>query len=599
MSLVMMSMCTTGPRRAAVQAWSTPLLGRKQTGVVLTRLWTSTSTTTDAASTTSTTAILGTPATSFDDGQRPFQITTPIYYVNDKPHIGHAYTSVACDVLARFMRLSGRQVFFLSGTDEHGQKVQQSAETKGVSPQAFVDEVSTNFVDLLDLLQISNDDFVRTTQVQHQAAVQHLWQTLVEKDQIYLGQYEGWYSVRDECFYTESELVDGKAPTGADVEWVAKEESYFFKLSEYEDKLLEFYDQNPEFMAPVARTNEVKAFVSGGLRDLSVSRTSFSWGVPVPETKLSAQAQEDHVMYVWIDALTNYLSALGYPGKSRDGNNGDESTATSNYDTFWPAALHVVGKDILRFHAVYWPALLMAADLPLPKRLFAHGWWTKDGQKISKSLGNVIDPVDLVEKYGVDQTRFFLMADVGFGNDGDYSDRNMVLRVNSNLANELGNLCQRTLSMVFKNCNKAVPEIVGEFTDEDKAVLAAARGLREQAAPHIAKQAIHRYVQVMIDMISETNKYIDEQAPWSLRKTDPARADTVLYVILEVLRHVAILYQPVIPTSANMILDQLTVPADERTFAHLTDEYQVKPGTPIAKPQGIFPRLELPEEVVA
>jgi len=296
------------------------------------------------------------------------------------------------------MRLSGRQVFFLSGTDEHGQKVQQSAETKGVSPQAFVDEVSTNFVDLLDLLQISNDDFVRTTQVQHQAAVQHLWQTLVEKDQIYLGQYEGWYSVRDECFYTESELVDGKAPTGADVEWVAKEESYFFKLSEYEDKLLEFYDQNPEFMAPVARTNEVKAFVSGGLRDLSVSRTSFSWGVPVPETKLSAQAQEDHVMYVWIDALTNYLSALGYPGKSRDGNNGDESTATSNYDTFWPAALHVVGKDILRFHAVYWPALLMAADLPLPKRLFAHGWWTKDGQKISKSLGNVIDPVDLVEK---------------------------------------------------------------------------------------------------------------------------------------------------------------------------------------------------------
>lgn len=287
----------------------------------------------------------------------------------------------ACDVMARFMRLSGRDVFFLSGTDEHGQKVEQSAEKKGMEPQDFVDEVSVNFRELLDLLNISNDAFIRTTDEAHKASVQHLWNVMVDKGHIYLGNYEGWYSVRDECFYNESELVDGKAPTGADVEWVAKEESYFFKLSHFEDKLLQFYEENPGFIAPESRRNEVISFVKGGLRDLSISRTSFKWGVPVPN-------DDDHVMYVWIDALTNYISALGYP------NTDDQS----NYSKFWPGAIHVVGKDILRFHAVYWPAMLMAAELPLPKRLFAHGWWTKDGQKISKSLGNVIDPVELCEK---------------------------------------------------------------------------------------------------------------------------------------------------------------------------------------------------------
>ena len=348
----------------------------------------STTTRLSSSTTSSTNNIIGTPATSFDDGQRPFQITTPIYYVNDKPHIGHAYTSIACDVLARFMRLSGRDVFFLSGTDEHGQKVEQSAANRQQSPQEFVDELSVAFSDLLKLLNISNDAFIRTTDEAHKASVQHLWKVLTEKDQIYLGQYEGWYSVRDECFYTESELVDGKAPTGAEVAWVAKEESYFFKLSEYQDKLLEFYEANPDFMAPESRRNEVLSFVKGGLRDLSISRTSFSWGVPVP-------GDDQHVMYVWIDALTNYISALGYPNNKSDGSDDDE---TSKFDQFWPAAVHIVGKDILRFHAVYWPAMLMAAGLPLPKRLFAHGWWTKEGQKISKSLGNVIDPVELCEK---------------------------------------------------------------------------------------------------------------------------------------------------------------------------------------------------------
>ena len=393
-----------------------------------------------------------------------------------------------------------------------------------------------------------------------------------------MGTYSGWYSVRDECFYTESELVDGKAPTGADVEWVAKEQSYFFRLSAFEEKLLQHYRDHPDFIAPESRKNEVVSFVQGGLRDLSISRTSFSWGVPVPN-------DPDHVMYVWIDALTNYISALGYPN-------------SDNFRKFWPASVHVVGKDILRFHAVYWPALLMAADLPLPQRLFAHGWWTKEGQKISKSLGNVIDPVELVEKYGVDQTRFFLMAEVTFGSDGDFSDTNMIQKVNTNLANELGNLCQRTLSMVFKNCDQAVPAEVGEYTKEDEELLAAARSLHAATSEAVSRQAIEKYVQALVSMIWQANKYIDEMAPWALKKTDPARMATVLYVILEVLRYTAILYQPLIPTSANRILDQLKVPEGERTFAHLNDSFAVVKGTSIDKPEVIFPRLEMPEEAL-
>jgi methionyl-tRNA synthetase len=515
-------------------------------------------------------------------------------------------THEACDVLARFMRLSGRPVCFVTGTDEHGQKVEQSAAKQGVPPQAFVDAVSTNFRDLLTTLNIQNDLFIRTTQPDHKAAVQHLWNVLSEKGYIYKGNYEGWYSVRDECFYTETELVDGKAPTGAEVEWVAKEESYFFKLSAFQEKLLEHYEANPWFIAPDGRRNEVLSFVRGGLRDLSISRTSFQWGVPVPDDPA-------HVVYVWIDALTNYLSALGYP-----------EDPTKNVATFWPCALHVVGKDILRFHAVYWPAMLMAADLPLPQRIFAHGWWTKDGQKISKSIGNVIDPLQLVEKvrlafvisscvymllvfltvllcqYGVDPTRFFLMSEVNFGNDGDFSDRAMVFKVNSNLANELGNLCQRTLSMVHKNCNAAVPTTVGPYTDADLALWKSVEGLWSRAATAISTQAIHKYVEVLVQQIVDTNKYIDDMAPWVLRKTDPERMATVLYVIMEVLRYTAILYQPLIPESASKILDQLSVPANERTFVHLSDKYRIPPGTPITKPEGIFPRIELPssEDVV-
>ncbi|KAL9189489.1 hypothetical protein ACHAXT_009164 [Thalassiosira profunda] len=523
-------------------------------------------------------AATGTPPTPFDDGTSPFEITTPIYYVNDKPHIGHAYTSLACDVVARYMRLSGRDVYFLSGTDEHGQKVEQTAAKAGMAPQAFCDEVSQSFRELLGLLNVSNDEFIRTTQGHHKEAVQHFWKELVANGAIYLGSYEGWYSVRDECYYNESELVDGKAPTGAEVQWVKKEDSYFFKLSEYQDKLLEYYEANPDFIAPESRKNEVVSFVKGGLKDLSISRTTFDWGVPVPD-------DDDHVMYVWIDALTNYMSALGYPNTEEGG----------NFAKFWPASLHVVGKDILRFHAVYWPAFLMAAGLPLPKRIFAHGWWTKDGEKISKSLGNVIDPVELIDTYGVDPTRFFLMSDVTFGSDGDFSDEKMIYKVNANLSNELGNLNQRIMTLVFKNCGKAVPAEIGELTEEDEALLATARSLRERTGEAISTQKIDKYVQHMVSMVWDANKYIDVQAPWVLKKTDTERMNTVLYVLMEVMRHVAILYQPVMPTSSNVILDQLGVPENEREFEHLAEEEcKIPLGREVGKPKAVFPRFEVP-----
>jgi len=403
---------------------------------------------------------------------------------------------------------------------------------------------------------------------------------------IYLGSYEGWYSVRDECYYNESELVDGKAPTGAQVSWVKKEDSYFFRLSDYRDKLLHYYHENPDFIAPESRKNEVVAFVKGGLRDLSISRTTFNWGVPVP-------GDDDHVMYVWIDALANYISALGYPENM--------NVQGSNYDKFWPASLHIVGKDILRFHAVYWPAFLMAADLPLPRRIFAHGWWTKDGEKISKSLGNVIDPVTLVAKYGVDPTRFFLMSEVIFGNDGDFSDERMIYKVNANLSNELGNLCQRIMTLVYKNCGGSTPTEIGEMTEDDITILKSASTLRSRTGEAISTQSIDKYVQHMISMVWDANKYIDVQAPWVLRKTDTDRMNTVLYVLMEVMRHVAILYQPLMPTSSNVILDQLGVPANERDFVHLNNdnddglgEYKIKLGRTIMKPMAVFPRFEVP-----
>ena len=506
----------------------------------------------------------------------PFYVTTPIYYVNDKPHIGHAYTTLACDVLARFKRLDGYDVMFLTGTDEHGQKVEKAAQDKGVSPQGFTDSVSQNFRDLTSRMNFSNDDFIRTTEARHRAACQKLWSILLERGHITLGSYAGWYAVRDEAFYTETEIVDGKAPTGAPVEWV-EEPSYFFNLSQWQEPLLEFYEANPDFVGPASRFNEVKSFVSGGLRDLSVSRASFSWGVPVPE-------DDAHVMYVWLDALTNYLTATGWPV---DGDFGDKD----RNERFWPADLHMVGKDILRFHAVYWPAFLMAAGLPLPKRVFAHGWWTNEGEKISKSLGNVIDPNLLAEEFGLDQTRYFLMREVPFGNDGDFSRRAMIHRMNGDLANDLGNLSQRVLSMIFKNCSGVMPALPATAAPEDSALLDAADAMLGKVRAQMDVQSFHEALRCIWEVVSDANKYVDTTAPWGLKKTDPVRMGEVLAVLAETIRQAAILVQPVMPGSASKILDQLGVADRQRGFDMLAGAGRIAAGVEISKPEPVFPRF--------
>ena len=502
--------------------------------------------------------------------KKTYYITTPIYYVNDKPHIGHAYTTLACDVLARFMRLDGYTVKFLTGTDEHGQKVEKAAETAGVAPQDFVDSVSENFRTLCTTMNFSNDDFIRTTEERHKKSAQALWQKLIERDEIYLGSYAGWYAVRDEAFYAESELVDGKAPTGAEVEWV-EEPSYFFRLSKWEDKLLKFYEDNPDFIAPTSRRNEVTSFVKGGLRDLSVSRTSFKWGIPVPDNP-------DHIMYVWIEALSNYITAAGFP-----------DTNSADFKNFWPADVHMVGKDILRFHAVYWPAFLMAAEMDPPKRIFAHGWWTNEGQKISKSLGNVIDPNALVETYGLDQTRYFLMREVPFGNDGDFSKDAMVQRINSNLANDLGNLVQRSLSMIAKNCDQKIPP-QHEFHQDDLDLLYAAEGIMKTLRPLMQIQSIHKALEAIWQVVGDANRYVDTQAPWGLKKTDFARMETVLYTLAETIRYLGIYLQPFMPESAAKILDALAVAQDKRGFDQIGCDYRLESGTAIPNPTPIFPR---------
>jgi len=506
-----------------------------------------------------------------------FYITTPIYYVNDKPHIGHAYTTLACDVLARFKRLDGFDVTFLTGTDEHGQKVEIAASTHGVSPQDFTDQVSQNFRDLTKNMNFSNDDFIRTTEDRHKLACQEIWRRLQERGHITLGNYAGWYSVRDEAFFTETEIVDGKAPTGAPVEWV-EEPSYFFNLSQWQQPLLDFYEQNPNFVGPDSRFNEVKSFVRGGLRDLSVSRASFKWGIPVP-------GDPDHVMYVWLDALTNYITASGWP---TDGAAGDPE----KHAKLWPADLHMVGKDILRFHAVYWPAFLMAAELPLPKRVYAHGWWTNEGQKISKSLGNVIDPNALTAQYGLDQTRYFLMREVPFGNDGDFSTTAMIHRMNGDLANDLGNLCQRVLSMVHKNCDGVMPSLPQNPSAADAALLAAADGLLEQVRECLDRQAFNEGLRCIWQVVADANRYVDAAAPWALKKTDPPRMAEVLAVLAETFRQVAILIQPFMPQSADIILAQLGVPEAARDFSMIAGGGRLGGGHPIAKPDPVFPRYQ-------
>ncbi len=422
-------------------------------------------------------------------------------------------------------------------------------------------------------MRISNDDFICTSEPRHKAGVQALWRELVRRDQIYLGRYAGWYSVRDETYFAESELVDGAAPTGAPVEWV-EEPSYFFRLSAWQEPLLRFYEEHPDFILPAARRNEVISFVKGGLQDLSVSRTSFSWGIPVPD-------DPDHVVYVWLDALTNYMTALGYP-----------DTEALAYRTFWPADVHVVGKDILRFHAIFWPAFLLAAGLEPPKRVFAHGWWTNEGQKISKSLGNVIDPVQLIDTYGLDQTRYFLLREVPFGNDGDFSREAMVTRMNRDLANDYGNLVQRVLSMVQRNCDAKVPA-AGTYGAEDERLLEASRTMLARVRAEMAGQALSRSLETVFELVAAANRYVDAQAPWTLRKTDPSRMATVLYVLAEVIRRLALVTQAFLPDASKKILDQLAVPDDARSLARFEDGV-LQPGAALPPPSGVFPRFADP-----
>ncbi|MBV8616491.1 MAG: methionine--tRNA ligase, partial [Acetobacteraceae bacterium] len=485
----------------------------------------------------------------------------------------HAYTSIAADVMARFKRLDGCDVFFLTGTDEHGQKVEQAAAEAGLDPQAFTDRISADFRDMADKMGVSYDDYIRTTEERHKVSCAELWRRIDAAGQIYLGQYEGWYAVRDEAFYDESELTtraDGSkvAPSGAPVAWV-REPSYFFRLSAYQDRLLRLYEDNPDFILPAGRRNEVVSFVRGGLRDLSISRTTFRWGVPVP-------GAPDHVMYVWLDALNNYVTACGFP---------DEAAPRWG---FWPANVHVVGKDIIRFHAVYWPAFLMAAGLPLPRRISSHGWWTAEGEKMSKSLGNVIEPRRLAETYGLDQVRYFLLREKPFGGDGTISHQALVTRINVELANDLGNLAQRTLALVARNCDGRLPGR-GAATEDDAALLDAAAALPGLVRERIERQGFHEALEEIWKVIRAANAYIDRQAPWALRKTDPARMGTVLRVLADALRVVATLLQPFMPGSMARMLDQLGVPPEARSFAALAAPLEA--GTPLPPPEGVFPRF--------
>ncbi|MGB4106717.1 MAG: methionine--tRNA ligase [Alphaproteobacteria bacterium] len=516
----------------------------------------------------------------------PFYITTAIAYVNGLPHLGHAYEAILTDVMARFQRLDGKDTWFLTGADEHGEKVAKTAEKNNTSPKAFADINAAAFIEMDKILNISNDDFIRTTEPRHYEASKALWKKLQEQGDIYLGKYEGWYSVRDEAYFTEAELTKNHkgqmiTPNGTEAEWV-EEASYFFKLSTYRDKLLAYYQANPDFIQPATRKNEIVSFVSqeGGLKDISVSRHKkrLSWGIPVP-------GDEDHVMYVWLDALTNYITALGYPDEKKD-----------TLKKFWPADYHVIGKDIIRFHAIYWPAFLMSAGIELPKTIFAHGFINVQGQKMSKSVGNVLSPDGLVKTYGLDQIRYFLMREIPHGEDGNFSHEQAVQRINADLANGLGNLAQRTLSQIYKNCEMKIPK-PGALTQEDKHLLETAQvKMLEVARVEFNKFRFNKGLEAIISVAAKADAYIDAQAPWKLKKEDPERMNTVLYVLAEVIRCLGIIIQPVVPDSSAKLLQQLKISDDERSFTHLAPKYALKPGTIIDQPQGVFPRLNLEEE---
>jgi methionyl-tRNA synthetase len=509
----------------------------------------------------------------------PFYITTAISYPNGPPHIGHAYEAIATDAIARFMRLDGYDVYFLTGTDEHGMKMQQTAAKEGLTARQLRDRNVPLFEKMVARLECSNDDFIHTTEERHHRSSEEIWRRMEKNGDIYLDKYAGWYSVRDEAYYAESEthLNEQKqrvsSKTGTPVEWV-EEESYFFKLSAYQDKLLKLY-QRPNYVLPKERLNEVASFVRGGLQDLSISRTTFDWGIRVP-------GDDKHIMYVWVDALTNYITGVGFP---------DDNSAL--FKRYWPAALHVIGKDIVRFHAVYWPAFLMSAGIEVPQRIFSHGFLFNRGEKMSKSVGNVIDPFALCDTYGVDPLRYFFLREVPFGQDGNYSHEAIVNRINADLANDLGNLAQRSLSMIGKAFGGRLPE-PGAFTDADKTILAAADNMIATARAHMKTQQLHQVLNAVWAVVADANRYFASEEPWAKAKTDPKRQGTILYVTAEILRQVAILAQPFVPASAANMLDQLAVPAGERAFDRLAT--RIKAGVTLPPPKPVFPRYVEPEE---
>jgi methionyl-tRNA synthetase len=513
----------------------------------------------------------------------PYYLTTAIHYPNGRPHIGHAYETIAADVMARFQRLRGREVRFQTGTDEHGLKMAQKARELGKTPRELADEMSGYFRELFDVLNISYDRFIRTTDADHHRASQAIWTAMEEKGDLYLDRYEGWYSVRDEAYYDEKELIEGEggeklSPQGTPVEWT-EEETWFFRLSKYAEPLLELLNTHG-FLEPASRRNEMVAFVERGLQDLSVSRTSFDWGVQVP-------GSDGHVMYVWVDALTNYITGVGYP-------DGGEM-----WEKFWPADLHLIGKDIVRFHTIYWPAFLMSADLPLPKKVFGHGFLLNRGVKESKSLGNVTDPMELAERFGVDALRYFLLAEVTFGQDGSYSAEALVNKVNSELANSFGNLAQRTLSMISKNMDGKL-ESFESNADDDKLAQTVAIACSTELPREFERLNFSVGIEAWLRAVYACNAYVDEQAPWALKKTDPERMKAVLQTLFVAIRDLAIAIQPVVPEKAGAVLDQLGVSSESRSYADLADAgwfaALVAAGHTIDKPTPVFPRLELPSE---
>tara|TARA_Y100001970_G_C14188479_1_gene833982 strand:+ start:326 stop:1864 length:1539 start_codon:yes stop_codon:yes gene_type:complete len=505
-----------------------------------------------------------------------FYITTPIYYPSAKPHMGHAYSSILADFFARFMRIQGYDVHFLTGTDEHGQKIQRAAEKENKDPQLFCDEISKIFSDLSKTLNLSNNDFIRTTEKRHKESVTHLWNILEKKKEIYLSKYSGWYSVSDEAFYNEDELEEKNSikvskMSGSPVEWV-EEESYFFKLSKWQEPLLKFYADNPNFIMPESRKNEVISFVKSGLKDLSVSRKSFSWGIKVP-------SNNEHVIYVWLDALTNYLSALNYPNKDNE-----------LYKNFWPASLHLIGKDILRFHAVYWPAFLLAADIIPPLRVYGHGWILSNDEKMSKSKGNILDPVQIINKYGIDPLRYYLIKEVSFGNDGSISKDKLESCINSDLANNFGNLCQRVVAFISKNLNMKIPSS-HSFNDDDKKVLNIYKENSTNLINFIENQDINSYMNFIQERLFSANKYFNDQEPWN-KKKDVQRLDTIIYVSLELIRKLSILLYPVIPESSLKVLKMFNIIEKNIDFKSISNHDFLKASSDINKISILFKKIE-------